>query len=511
MGVLMSIPYEFSDASITDVKELNSSFAVGKLKVMYLGDNRNGTYFSEDAVRGALSSLKNVPIVCHYDGESKEIGGHDIEVVKDDDGTFRFKNLTEPCGVVPEHAQFLFEDCEDEDGEIHTYLVIDGVILWKRQEAYRHIRNELDGKAKHSMEINVRECSKTSDGVFDVKDFEFTALCLLETANPCFKGSELELYSADNFKCLMKQMLAELRETLTSVNSANPNTDTNNQNYSTKEGEETLEEKLKLATEYGIDVNSLDFSLDDFKPEELKEKFEAMRYALVEERLKEIRRVLRDLETHEVQICDEIVAVPKYCYADCDFDAGEVYCWDDEDWLLYGFAFTVNGDVITIDVESKKRKKFAIVDFDNGDQEEQESPVAQVVERLDGIEQKFEVLAGKYSEALSSISEAESKLEGLRKFKADTEMAFAEAKRNELFAKFEDLSENESFIELRENCEKYSLEELEEKCYAIRGRSGSTMKFSTKENMPKLKVEKREPAYDEPYGGIMAKYSTGTN
>ncbi len=47
------------------------------------------------------------------------------------------------------------------------------------------------------------------------------------------------------------------------------------QNYS-EGGEEVLEQKKALAAEYGLDIESLDFSIDDLSVEELREKFEAM-------------------------------------------------------------------------------------------------------------------------------------------------------------------------------------------------------------------------------------------
>lgn len=51
MGTLMSIPCEFSCVSIYNIQEINSSFAVGTLKVMYLGNNRNGSHFSRMPLR----------------------------------------------------------------------------------------------------------------------------------------------------------------------------------------------------------------------------------------------------------------------------------------------------------------------------------------------------------------------------------------------------------------------------------------------------------------------------
>ena len=146
MGVMMSIPYALDEcAAIYNVRDLNSSFALGSIKVMYTGPNRNGSSFSKESVTRALPSLKNVPIVCHYDYEENEIGGHDVEAVASPDGKLTIRNLTSPIGVVPEAAKFRFETSPDENGTEHEYLVVDNVILWKRQDAYSHIVNDLNG------------------------------------------------------------------------------------------------------------------------------------------------------------------------------------------------------------------------------------------------------------------------------------------------------------------------------------------------------------------------------
>jgi hypothetical protein len=98
-----------------------------------------------------------------------------------------------------------------------------------------------------------------------------------------------------------------------------------------------------------------------------------------------------------------------------------------------------------------------------------------------------------------------NELGSLRQFKADTEAAAAEVAREEIFAQFEDLAGVEEFESLRENCAEFELEALEEKCYAIRGRNGTTAKFSKKTEAPKLKVDRVEPE-DHVYGGLFEKY-----
>lgn len=531
MSTLMSIPCEFNCASLYDIKEVNSSFATGTLKVMYLGNNRNGTHFSKDAVIKALPSLKNVPIVCRWDDEAEEIGGHDIAVVSDKSGGMRIKNLTEPCGVVPEHADFSFQQLEDDNGDTHEYLVIEGVILWKRQDVYRYIVNDLGGKVKHSMEITVRDDKKTEDGYYDVTDFEFTALCLLGSDEPCFQGSELELYSAQNFKQKMEQMMLEIKESFTKVDTSLED-DIHPQKCSTKGGERVLKEKMDLVAEYGLDVDSLDFSIEDFTLEELEEKFKAMSAALedstnaddkpAEDPIAEPEdkdNVSESIEDEtfalESNLRDEIVRVlesekvqcewgerNRYWFVDYDKSVNMVYCWDTEDWLLYGFEYEVNGDSVSIKQDSKKRMKYEIVEFD---EVEQASPFVATFAAMENKIKANSEWESKYQFASDTLASMETELGELRKFKSDTETAIAKSEREELFAQFDDLVGVEAFDNLCENSMEYSLETLEEKCYAIRGKNGTHAKYALENKAPKIKVEKSDTS-KEPYGGLFVKY-----
>lgn len=502
MSTLMSIPYELNCISLYNVKEINSSFASGTLKVMYLGNNRNGTHFSKHAVQNALPSLRNVPIVCRWDSESETIGGHDVAVVKDDDGGLRLKNLTDPCGVVPEHAQFMFQkDCDD-DGNEHEYLIIDGVILWKRQDVYRYIVNDLDGKVKHSMEIHVSNSNETPDGYQDITDFEFTALCLLGDVEPCFEGSELELYSAQNFKQKMEQMMLELKDSLSQVNTSAEVDNIHPQNYSTEGGKEALEEKQILSEDMSVETQAeqventgAESALVEEEPSQ--EDSTQDKYELTSNIVSEICRALG-----EVKIQDEYCEFPRYWYIDCDIEAKEVYCWDCLDSLLYGFSYIPNGDNIIIDYDSKKRKKYSIVDFDEGEQMPLLASVSKFMQENLCNNAEWEA---KYQTASDKIESMTAELGELRQFKVDTEKAVIDNKKDAIFAQFEDLTGVESFESLRENADEYDIETLEEKCFAIRGKNGSSIKFTSENKVPKLKIEVTEQI-NEPYGGIFAKY-----
>lgn len=133
---------------------------------------------------------------------------HDMELVGTDDGGMRIVNITQPVGVVPESAKYWWEEIEDDSG-LHEYLCVD-VLIWKRQEAYKKIKE--DGITDESMEISVKEGSMV-DGVYVIKRFEFTAFCLLGSAEPCYESASLEMFSCNDFKAQLAEMMQEFKET----------------------------------------------------------------------------------------------------------------------------------------------------------------------------------------------------------------------------------------------------------------------------------------------------------
>lgn len=502
-------------SSLTDLCEINSSFDTGVLRIAYHGKNRNGSYISKEAFERCIPTIYNCPVVCNYNRETDSIGGHDMEIVSDTDG-IRLVNVTIPVGVVPESSRYFWSIVEEEDGTEHEYLCVD-VLIWKRQEAYRKIK--YDGITAHSMEVSIKD-SHMNDDVFVIDDFEFTAFCLLgDEHEPCFESSALSLFTYDEMKREFAQMMAELKEHYAVINAPDGADDIHPQIIMTEGGEKVLNEKLALAAEFGFDVDGLDFSIDELTVEELRDRFEAM---AAEKNTDDPATAVDPTEPSASfalsgQIQDEIysaLAVEKiecswgemarYHYVDHDHDALQVYCYDAEDWKLYGFTYAMNGDSVVIDFESKKRMKFAIVEFDEG---EQSAPFAAVFgEMSKQYTENDTKWSEKYQSASDTISSMENELGSLRQFKTDTEEAAAALAREEVFAQFEDLIGVEEFETLKEHSTEYGPEALEEKCFAIRGRYGvSAAKFEREMKLPKIKVDKNNQE-DEPYGGLFLRF-----
>ena len=258
-------------------------------------------------------------------------------------------------------------------------------------------------------------------------------------------------------------------------------------------------DKNELISKYGIDVDALDFSIDDYSAEELEEKFKAIAeaYTLMSTFMEELTAALGEEKIH-----GEWGDYSRYVYADVDTEVGEVYCWDTTDWLLYGFTYTMDGDTVIIDFNSKKRKKYIIADFDEG---EQPSPFADVFTMLkESIESNTE-WESKYNEASATLQQMSAEVEELKQFKASAEKAAAQNERDEVFARFVDLDGVEMFEDLKNDCLNYDADTLENMCYAIRGRQVVPNRFALEPKTPKIKVEK-ENTVGSPYGGLFEKY-----
>jgi hypothetical protein len=499
----------FQNTSLYNVRELDDSFASGSIRIMYTGQNRNNSFIPREVVTEALPTLYNKPIVCHWDCDAGTIGAHDVEVVRDEDSV-RLRNLTEPCGVVPESATFRFETEEDESGTPHEYLIADGVLLWKRQDVFRHIAEDLDGRVDHSMEISVTNGYADSEtGCFYVSKFSFEALCLLETAEPCFEGSELTLYSVSNFQEKMEEMMKDLKATLYSLNTPTPEVD-DKDNASTEGGrvlDEMIVQTEAPVPEEPIAEPAVEEAVEAEPAEEIAEPEE-------DELPEETFALAGDLRA---ELCEAVSGIeqiemwygmsPRYWYIDHDTELGEVYAEDEEDWKLYAFNYVMNGDAVAVDPESKKRMKWAIVPFNEGDTDlpvaEAFSAAQQMAETM--VTSKNEELQT-YAEQFADYDEITAELNDLRAFKANAELLADAAAREAILDKFQDLVGNAAFDALVEDNSAFGLAELEEKCYAIRGRAHAPAAFALERKVPKIKVDKTEAASNEPYNGLFQKY-----
>lgn len=526
---------EFS-SSLLDVVEKNPSFDMGKLRVAYTGKNRNNTFISKESFERAIPTMFNCPVVANYNRKKDEIGSHDGEFIKDKDGDTKYVNITQPVGLVPESAQWNWENVDD-NGVMHQYLCTE-VVLWKRQEAYSKLKES--GITKQSMEIEVTN-GEMLDDYYDIKDFCFTAFCLLGTAEPCFESAALFTFAEqEDFKKQYTEMLKEFKLAFASASENDK-----------KEVKENL--KLKeLLEKYSVLESDLNFEVEGLSEEELEAKFaeefeerkpvdntDSDPVEETQEEEEEIEEPEEEPETEEdddsgsggeedeeggagsddggaddgagddgedggageggedfalnSQVRENLSTAirnaemvetdwgsySRYWMVDYDEATQEVFFYDNEDWKLYGCSYSFDGDDINVDIENAKRKKYTIVDYIEGS-EPQEFALGELIETFNS----------KYAETKVDADE----FERLKNFEADILTAKREASEKALFEKFEDkLKDNEEFKALKEKASSYELDDLEKELFALVGKvdfafSLKNMSQSSTDSKPKPMV-----------------------
>lgn len=509
-------------SSIEDICDINESFASARLKAFYLGGNRNGSFISKASTEDAIPTMFNCPIVCNYDVESDTIGGHDMDIVTVDSGEVKLINLTSAVGVIPAGAKYSFEKITEEDGSVHEYFVVDA-ILWKRSPAYDKIKR--DGIVSQSMEITVTDGYMQGD-LYMINKFTFTAFCLLgDDVEPCFESASLQLFDRGHCRQQFALMMEELKQNIKTVNPSVQD-DTHIKNFTMEGGERELDEKNKLAAEYGLDIKNLDFSVEGLSLDELREKFEKMKPGKMNadqgdpqaEQDFSLEGTFRSELFNSLH--SEMIETPwgmdcRYYFWDYDKEQSKVYATDSCDWNIYGFGYSMDGDHVVIDFASKKRMKLSLQPFDEGSAG---SPYQEVfnaiIEKTAAakeaeLQAKFsaekDALDAKYQAATGTIEQLNTELNELRQYKQRKLEDERDAAEDAVFSMFPDLTGIEAFEKLRGNCADMSIEDIEDKCFAIRGRNASKQTFSAQKPKPtRLPVEKG--ASDEPYGGLFVEF-----
>lgn len=200
----VKVPVLFQTLKNIDIED--TRFTKVKIWLMHLGDNLNGTSFSQESVQRAIPTLSYTPIMGLI--EEEDFKGHETELIVNEN-EYRFKTLTQAYGVIPDDNNAQFEDRVGDDGITRTYLTVDG-LLWNKWEDAVNVLNSKEGKTGQSMEINVLDYSSDNEfGVKDITNFQFDGACLLgDAVRPAMVNASVEYASSDKVDKIIKEKLA---------------------------------------------------------------------------------------------------------------------------------------------------------------------------------------------------------------------------------------------------------------------------------------------------------------
>ena len=194
---------EFINLQPLDINPLMSKC---EIKVLYVGENRNHSYITEDVAKEMAKTLRGAPIVGYYKEEKEDFADHGEQVIMDDEG-IKFNCLTKPYGFVAPDAKVWFQDFEDTDefGNKITrkYLMTTG-FLWTGQ--YEEAKRVIEKGNNQSMELDENSLdghwsTNTNTGMdfFIINDAIFSKLCILGVdVEPCFEGASVTAPQVSN-------------------------------------------------------------------------------------------------------------------------------------------------------------------------------------------------------------------------------------------------------------------------------------------------------------------------
>lgn len=531
--------YESSDFRFIDVS----------IDVMHTGANLNKTSFTKDAINKAVPTIRNTPIlgyvVDELDEEDKDFKGHEHEL-RITDKDVKYVYAGQAYGVIPESCNPRWIVKDDGTGIEREYLRVDGLIWTKFSDPVDIFTR--DGTKNHSVELTDMACGPADkNGNVPVGSFKFDGCCILSTTDPSIKPAMTGSCVTANFS--VEDITAQIRDRLYEYQAIQQNYTAQNDSPSDEEKGDTtpMNENEKnpamtenavaegavenpeietpaaentatkteseaapaenAAPEEGAENATTEVPAENTAPAEEGEPVASSEFTLTTEQL--LNEISGALGSYKIPSSwDPENMVPRYWMNDVQGD--EVIVIDCTTYNLMGIPYSMNGDNVVLDVENAKRKKVTFEDWDEGEVlPGMSAAFTEITNTVAEMNAKISDLTKEFTEASETIAEMKPKLEAYEKAEADAKAAEMEAKRNALFATFDEkLGADAEYIALKENKE-ISYSDLETKCYALVGRKSAEFSYVPNKNNKgtvRFGVGGTQNGSDVAYGGLIEHY-----
>lgn len=269
---IFSLSLDIDFSSEQKISDLISKYNV---RVLYLGENRNGSYFTKEVVDKMLDTLGGVPVIGHYDAEKGDFLGHgDLRVIVTEDGDVETKKVGPvPYGFIPLNPRTWWEKRIDKDSVEREYLCTEAYLWTGRYDELSILK---ENKNNQSMELNpetsVGQWTEMESGFWYVfTQAEFIGLCILgQDVEPCFEGAGFTSNFAldTSFAEKLSAMKEELQFALNDYKEDENEDETEEENAETNEEVETEEEEKEVEpTEE--ELEQIEQEAEELDPEDL--------------------------------------------------------------------------------------------------------------------------------------------------------------------------------------------------------------------------------------------------
>lgn len=274
---IFSLSLDIDFSSEQKISDLISKYNV---RVLYLGENRNGSYFTKEVVDNMINTLGGVPVIGHYDAEKKDFLGHgDLRVIVTEEGEVETKKVGPvPYGFIPLNPRTWWEKHVDKDSVEREYLCTEAYLWTGRYDELSILK---ENKNNQSMELNpetsVGQWTDMESGCWYVfTQAEFIGLCILgQDVEPCFEGAgftsnfALDTSFAEKLSAMKEELqfaLNDYKETEEKDDDEEEVFETDDENEDLEDIEPTEEELRQIEQEeQELDLEDLniDSSIDD--------------------------------------------------------------------------------------------------------------------------------------------------------------------------------------------------------------------------------------------------------
>ena len=274
---IFSLSLDIDFSSEQKISDLISKYNV---RVLYLGENRNGSYFTKEVVDNMINTLGGVPVIGHYDAEKKDFLGHgDLRVIVTEEGEVETKNVGPvPYGFIPLNPRTWWEKHVDKDSVEREYLCTEAYLWTGRYDELSILK---ENKNNQSMELNpetsIGQWTDMETGCYYVfTQAEFIGLCILgQDVEPCFEGAgftsnfALDTSFAEKLSAMKEELqfaLNDYKETEEKDDEKEEVFETDDENEDLEDIEPTEEELRQIEKEeQELDLEDLniDSSIDD--------------------------------------------------------------------------------------------------------------------------------------------------------------------------------------------------------------------------------------------------------
>ena len=378
----LSFPVLFQKTD-EEIESNDCRFTKVKIWLMHLGENFNASVFEKSVVDDAIPTLSYIPIVGFLEDNrlnEKDFSDHRYVITKDEKGVRR-KYMGIAYGVIlsSEDNNAHYEERLCDDGETRTFLVVDGLI-WNMFEDSSDIINR-DLIKNQSMELwsDAVEGYEDENEIFHFTKFSFRAACILgKDQEPAMINSTVEVqFTMSDF---VKNIQSELHDKFTTFTKL-----VNEKNNQGGIGTMPNTDFTQTVMEQFEDISTM-----------------VSQFEVIQDRWGDNvpRYYLRDIQDNEVIVVDR-----------------------KNNYHIYGFPFTMDGDKANIDFSCGSRKKTQYVNYEEGTIVPEGS--FDFGQHISGIE---EVAFSKVSDANTKVQEAEEKVATAEQAQNEAETNYSQVK-----------------------------------------------------------------------------------